>query len=867
MKTLLLFLSLIVATSQAATVRLYFTDPLTNDKDTNAFYITPIGTNVLSSGGVVGRGVTTRYVPASNGYRTNTLAVGHYSITNRSLGSGVVIRVPDSSSLYDYTNILISGYNIFVTITNGDSGTSGALTNNDTRAVTFDTSLTIGAGSAANSIHPSAGLLTFSNSILANGSYIKGHSIIGTNFVGNGASLTNLHGSNSITAGTIDTNRMDATAYAAFKNDVTQAGLAAGSYAINGALPSQAWVPNPSTKTAFYSDPQSRHWSAPDANSVLVMSDTNSGFSLNKNKNSTPSYAWIQYPFRAPLGSTQVLVSASFASVFATNTGMRFAYTTPSTAIALSETNFTVPASGFTNVQLTYNTTTSDLGLLFWPIYSASHNSAVTISNLTLTFLPAMTNAGLVGTWKRHDILNRYLQNDSVGTTRLQNSYQNAPANFQAKARLQFNTTATNLTVESVSTQSSWPFYVFTNGVICRGFAPSVRASEYWDVALSGLNNFVEIVYPISQVGTPQSGSFVRNIFTADNAQLAFYESKPDRKFWVFGDSIQIWGDGNAGLWSQIQRKLDVDYSLYAVGAGSLSNNWYFSKSNCIRSFVSSKATDAYIAHGFNDYYGAYWSTNMFATNYALLLDTLHAIRPDVTFYCQAPILSTTETANVLGHTLNDFRHVIAGVAQARTNFCIYIAGTNLVNSTGYLEDFAHPNEFGFAVYANALLPIFETAPLNELQTFANHYTAELGAVSRVSYGARNNTSTGFYFPSANVVGLAANGVDSQWWLGNDVYMSRNGFVFWASAFGGGVDTGLGNVSAGIVEVNSGTAGALRDIAVRTALTTNVMLYTSAQAAYVLPVASGVTMFSSNAFLYSIHNLAGAYTTNLIKAP
>ena len=232
MKTLLLFLSLIVATSQAATVRLYFTDPLTNDKDTNAFYITPIGTNVLSSGGVVGRGVTTRYVPASNGYRTNTLAVGHYSITNRSLGSGVVIRVPDSSSLYDYTNILISGYNIFVTITNGDSGTSGALTNNDTRAVTFDTSLTIGAGSAANSIHPSAGLLTFSNSILANGSYIKGRSIIGTNFVGNGASLTNLHGSNSITAGTIDTNKMDATAYAAFVGggDVTQSGLAAGSY-------------------------------------------------------------------------------------------------------------------------------------------------------------------------------------------------------------------------------------------------------------------------------------------------------------------------------------------------------------------------------------------------------------------------------------------------------------------------------------------------------------------------------------------------------------------------------------------------------------------------------------------------------------
>lgn len=130
MKTLLLFLSLIVATSQAATVRLYFTDPLTNEKDTNAFYITPVGTNVLSNGGVVGRGVTTRYVPASNGYRTNTLAVGHYSITNRSLGSGVVIRVPETSSLYDYTNLLISGYNTFVTINNYTNSNSGAAVSN-----------------------------------------------------------------------------------------------------------------------------------------------------------------------------------------------------------------------------------------------------------------------------------------------------------------------------------------------------------------------------------------------------------------------------------------------------------------------------------------------------------------------------------------------------------------------------------------------------------------------------------------------------------------------------------------------------------------------------------------------------------------
>ena len=196
-------------------------------------------------------------VAFSDGYSEPVIT--NYFGTN--IATGTVVDANDYKTTYiNFVNgSIIQVWYAYLSNTNS-SGTSGALTNNDTRAVTFDTSLTIGAGSAANSIHPSAGLLTFSNSILANGSYIKGHSIIGTNFVGNGASLTNLHGSNSISAGTIDTNKMDATAYAAFVGGgttytnnasglpgvvlgsgigtnmstlATQAGLAAGSYDIN----------------------------------------------------------------------------------------------------------------------------------------------------------------------------------------------------------------------------------------------------------------------------------------------------------------------------------------------------------------------------------------------------------------------------------------------------------------------------------------------------------------------------------------------------------------------------------------------------------------------------------------------------------
>jgi hypothetical protein len=102
-------------------------------------------------------------------------------------------------------------------------GTPDALTNNNATAVTLADNLTVsgglltlGAGSAQNTLQASAALVTVSASITANGSNIRGRTIIGTNFVGNGASLTNIHGSNSIAEGTISTNRMDATAYAAF---------------------------------------------------------------------------------------------------------------------------------------------------------------------------------------------------------------------------------------------------------------------------------------------------------------------------------------------------------------------------------------------------------------------------------------------------------------------------------------------------------------------------------------------------------------------------------------------------------------------------------------------------------------------------
>jgi hypothetical protein len=631
-------------------------------------------------------------------------------------------------------------------------------------------------------------------------------------------------------------------------------------------MPEQSWKLNSQTQQKFYADVASLYWCAPDLNSVLIRVDTNGNYLLNENKTTDSIYSWLQYPFRPPVGSTQVLVTADFYSIFGTNTGFRFAYTTPSTAISVLETNFTVPASGPTNITLNYNTTTSDLGLLFWPNYSGSHSSSVLVSNLILSFLPAPTNAGLVGSWKRRDILPRYLNHDALNTTRYIYQQKLSARNFNACARLKFNTSATNFTVESVSESASWPFYVYTNGVFAKSFTPSVRASEYWDVTLTGNNNDVEIIYPISQnfpTTEVHIGSFVRGIFCAADAFLNFSKARPNRKFWVFGDSIQIWGRGEGGLWPRIERLIDVDYTLHAIGGSALTNMWVTDQTNFLRSFVAAKASDAYIAIGFNDYFGAYWGTNAFATNYGNMLDLMHQASPGTTIYAQAPIISTSESANALGLTLNDFRKVIFDAAQARSNFVVYIAGTNLVGSTSYLEDFAHPSELGFALYSKNLLPYFDSGPPSDFTQRGDRFLANnLGSITRTVFGPLANPASGLYFPAANVPGMAANGTDVCWWLGNDTYMSRNGFIFWASSLGGTVDTGLGNANAGEVEFNNGTTGVYRDVRLRTLTATNLVVVSASSVTVKVTSGSGSPESAVTAPVGSLYlRTDGGYTT------
>ena len=109
-----LILVLCCVSAQAASVRNYLRNPFTNEIDTNALIVTKISTNILADGGVIAVGRPQRF-PFSP--YTNTLAIGFYSVSNINLRSAYVINVDDASStLYDCTNLLHSGFNTYVVV-------------------------------------------------------------------------------------------------------------------------------------------------------------------------------------------------------------------------------------------------------------------------------------------------------------------------------------------------------------------------------------------------------------------------------------------------------------------------------------------------------------------------------------------------------------------------------------------------------------------------------------------------------------------------------------------------------------------------------------------------------------------------------
>lgn len=119
------------------------------------------------------------------------------------------------------------------------------------------------------------------------------------------------------------------------------------------------------------------------------------------------------------------------------------------------------------------------------------------------------------------------------------------------------------------------------------------------------------------------------------------------------------------------------------------------------------------------------------------------------------------------------------------------------------------------------ILDLKKTNAFFNVPLYGSGWFANYGSTSQVGYGFTNDANTGIYRVSAGIMGLVAGGTEAQRIFGDDTYMPGTGYFFWINgAYGNSVDVGLGRNAAGVIEINNGTPGTLRDLTARTVTAT-----------------------------------------------
>ncbi len=212
--------------------------------------------------------------------------------------------------------------------------------------------------------------------------------------------------------------------------------------------------------------------------------------------------------------------------------------------------------------------------------------------------------------------------------------------------------------------------------------------------------------------------------------------------------------------------------------------------------------------------------------------------------------------------------------------------GTSAIQAMGGTTDnliLTDPNNVGADFYlARRILAaeilMYNNGVDNNVR-FDGTITATNGTVSSGGFVATNiasttslalspwgNPDTGIEFSTINNPGILCNGVRSILFDSDDIYQAAGMYAF-VPSFGSAADVAFQRDSAGVIQFNSSTAGALRDIRARTVTVTNVVLTTGIPANYVLPPTGGVSLFATNGHAWFIHNVGGVYTTNQTFTP
>lgn len=283
-------------------------------------------------------------------------------------------------------------------------------------------------------------------------------------------------------------------------------------------------------------------------------------------------------------------------------------------------------------------------------------------------------------------------------------------------AQLQYQTDATQMEVLSWNNMySSYASFtrigVYVNGEYNQSIEIGANGESTDIITLPAGTKTVSLVNgPQTRPSTaaPAKGTFVTRVIAKDGTLKL--SPAPQNRLLIYGDSITA-GDASDPV---MEKAWVMQVRTAAAGDSVAMEGWGYrtlhedANSELLRTSFVSKLTSyaplrIWLAIGTNDYALNKWSAANFGVAFNALLDDLVEAMPNITIYCQTPLVRVSEVANSFGDTLGDYRSEIVTAVSTRTDNCILIDGTEILE-VGDLNDNVHPTTAGHTKYANYVI-------------------------------------------------------------------------------------------------------------------------------------------------------------------
>ena len=425
---------------------------------------------------------------------------------------------------------------------------------------------------------------------------------------------------------------------------------------------------------------------------ILFLPNTNGTYLLNPDQDLIGGNAFAMNIFTPPLGTTQVVASVS-AGTLAGNGTLQFGFCTSAYG-AIAYTNYGLTT---TMSNLTVTAGRSDQMCL---LFLNNGGNGFVLSNLNLTCLPNPTNAGLTGPFYRYEIARKHIKNSSGFGYLNYNRYWDA-RHQPPSSTIQFDTTAPSFSMDVYCGQGVSPFYIYVNGSFWGSISPANSGELYQWLDITGLPvgqiNTVEVISPYS---SDYNYTSVRAVCALQSYYLKLYEWPNNYKAFIAGDSIlaSICNpyDYQWTTKGVFERLTEYNVTFSASGSDSLFRDLTYFYGGRMMEIGSLQPAIALDNYGFNDWkYGTY-NTNTFQTAYAAYLDEVHKVSPATQYYVVTPTpAGVYETSNLFTFTLEGFRQAKRLAIVGRTNWCVLVEGTNILQANQLGSDNIHPAVYG----------------------------------------------------------------------------------------------------------------------------------------------------------------------------